>query len=139
MVIVDTTVWINYLNDVSTPEVDWFDREAPRQRLALLDMTVCEVLQGVSAEATAARVLRHLRRFEIFDTGGVALAVAAARNYRVLRARGRTVRKTIDCLIATFCLERGHALLHCDRAFDAFEDILRLQVVHPSDVSPPRS
>lgn len=135
MVIVDTTVWIDYLNDVATPEVEWFDREALRQRLGLLDVTVCEVLQGLPTEATAARVLRYLRRFEILDTGGVALAVATARNYRMLRARGRTVRKTIDCLIATFCLERGHALLHCDRDFDAFEDILHLQVVRPSAAS----
>jgi predicted nucleic acid-binding protein len=97
----------------------------------LLDLTVCEVLQGVSTDAAAARVLRALRRFEIFDTGGIALAVAAARNYRSLRARGRTVRKTIDCLIATFCLEHSHTLLHCDRDFDPFEDVLGLQVVHP--------
>lgn len=132
MVIVDTTVWVDFLNDVSTPEVDWFDRESSRQRLGLLDLTVCEVLQGVSTDAVAARVLRHLRHFEIFDTGGVALAEAAARNYRALRARGRTVRKTIDCLIATFCLEHDHALLHCDRDFDPFEDVLHLQVVRPS-------
>ena len=132
MVIVDTTVWVDYLNGTSTPEVEWFDRESSRQRLGLLDVTVCEILQGVSTDAAAARVLRHLRHFEIFDTGGVALAESAARNYRVLRARGRTVRKTIDCLIATFCLEHEHALLHRDRDFDAFEDVLHLQVVRPS-------
>lgn len=131
MVIVDTTVWVDYLNGISTPEVEWFDRESERQRLGLLDLTVCEVLQGVSTDAAAARVLRTLRRFEIFDTGGIDLAEAAARNYRVLRARGRSVRKTIDCLIATFCLEHSHALIHCDRDFDAFEDVLGLQVVHP--------
>ena len=134
MVIVDTTVWVDYLNGHSTPEVEWFDRESGRQRLGLLDLTVCEVLQGVSTDAAAARVLRTLRRFEIFDSGGVALAEAAARNYRRLRARGRTVRKTIDCLIATFCLEHSHALLHCDRDFDAFEDVLSLQVVRPRDL-----
>lgn len=131
MVIVDTTVWVDYLNGISTPEVEWFDRESERQRLGLLDLTVCEVLQGVSTDAAAAQVLRTLRRFEIFDTGGLALAEATARNYRALRARGRTVRKTIDCLIATFCLEQSHALLHCDRDFDPFEDVLGLQVVHP--------
>jgi predicted nucleic acid-binding protein len=130
VVIVDTTVWVDYLNGINTPEVEWFDRESERQRLGLLDLTVCEVLQGVSTDAAAARVLRTLRRFEIFDTGGIALAEAAARNYRHLRARGRTVRKTIDCLIATFCLEHSHALLHCDRDFDPFEDVLGLEVVH---------
>ncbi len=131
MVIVDSTVWVDYLNGISTPEVEWLDRESERQRLGLLDLTVCEVLQGVPTDAATARVLRTLRRFEIFDTGGIALAVAAARNYRSLRARGRTVRKTIDCLIATFCLEHSQALLHCDRDFDPFEDVLGLQVVHP--------
>ena len=131
MVIVDTTVWVDYLNGISTPEVDWFDRESERQRLGLLDLTVCEVLQGISTDAAAAQVLRTLRRFEVFDTGGIALAEAAARNYRSLRASGRTVRKTIDCLIATFCLEHSHALLHCDRDFDPFEDVLGLEVVHP--------
>ena len=131
MVIVDTTVWVDYLNGISTLEVEWLDRESERRRLGLLDLTVCEVLQGVSNDAAAARVLRTLRRFEIFDTGGLALAEAAARNYRSLRARGRTVRKTIDCLIATFCLEHSHALLHCDRDFDPFEDVLELEVVHP--------
>ena len=95
----------------------------------------CEVLQGLSTDEEALRVLRQLRRFEIFETGGVDLAAAAARNYRRLRSRGRTVRKTIDCLIATFCIEQQHALLHNDRDFDAFEELLGLQVVHPC---PPR-
>ena len=131
MVVVDTTVWVDYLNGVSTPETEWFEREAPRQRLGLLDLMVCEILQGLSTDEEAARVLRHLRRFEIAEIGGVELAAAAARNYRRLRLRGRTVRKTIDCLIATFCIERDHLLLHHDRDFDAFEEVLDLQVVHP--------
>jgi predicted nucleic acid-binding protein len=138
MVIVDTTVWVDYLNGVSTPEVEWFEREAPRQRLGLLDLMVCEILQGLSTDTEAARVARHLRRFEIFETGGLPLAEAAARNYRRLRAHGRTVRKTIDCLIATFCLEHDHALLHCDRDFGPFEDVLALHVVHPDDAPPVR-
>ena len=104
MVIVDTTVWIDYLNGNATPETEWLDREAARRRLGLLDLCVCEILQGLSTDQEAVRVLRHLRRFQIFETGGVELAAAAAHNYRQLRQRGRTVRKTIDCLIATFCL-----------------------------------
>ena len=131
MVVVDTTVWVDYLNGVSTPESEWFEREASRQRLGLLDLMVCEVLQGLSTDEQAARVLRHLRRFEIAETGGVELAAGAACNYQRLRARGKTVRKTIDCLIATFCIERDHALLHHDRDFDPFEEVLDLQVVHP--------
>lgn len=129
MVIVDTTVWIDYLNGAVSPQSDWLERETSRQRLGLLDLMVCEILQGLGSDAEAARVLRHLRRFEIFETGGVELAVAASRNYRRLRAQGRTVRKTIDCLIATFCLLHGHTLLHSDRDFEPFER-LGLQVVH---------
>ena len=131
MVLVDTTVWIDYLNGIATPESEWLDRETPRRRLGLLDLMVCEILQGLATDDDAARVLRQLRRFEIFETGGVELAATAARNYRQLRQRGRTVRKTIDCLIATFCVREGHTLLHADRDFDAFEELLHLQVVHP--------
>lgn len=131
MIVVDTTVWVDYLNNVATLETDWLDRQLARQPFALLDLMACEILQGLSTPEEAARVLRDLRRFEIFETGGVELAVAAARNYRALRARGRTVRKTIDCLIATFCLRGGHSLLHCDRDFDPFEQLLGLSVVHP--------
>jgi predicted nucleic acid-binding protein len=133
VVVVDTTVWVDYLKGVSTPETDWLEHEASRRRLGLLDLMVCEVLQGLSTDEEAVRVLRYLRRFELFDTGGVNLAAAAARNYRRLRSQGRTVRKTIDCLIATFCLEHDHALLHRDRDFDAFEEMLDLQVVHVDD------
>ncbi|MGH9318979.1 MAG: type II toxin-antitoxin system VapC family toxin [Vicinamibacteria bacterium] len=131
MVIVDTTVWVDYLNGSATPETDWLDEHLTRQRFGLLDLILCEILQGLSSDVAAARVLRHLRRFEIFETGGTELAMAAARNYRLLRARGRTVRKTIDCLIATFCLREGHSLLHSDRDFLPFEHLLGLAVVHP--------
>ena len=70
-------------------------------------------------------------RFALILTGGEALAVAAAKNYRKLRSKGVTVRKTIDCLIATCCIEQGHSLLHNDRDFDGFEKHLGLRVIHP--------
>jgi predicted nucleic acid-binding protein len=133
VVIVDSTVWIDFFNGVDTPETDWLDRELSEQRLGVLDLIVCEVLQGVSSDQEADEVLEELRRLEIFDTGGVVLASAAARNYRALRSRGRTVRKTIDCLIATFCIDGGYELLHCDRDFDPFEEHLGLRVVHPQE------
>jgi predicted nucleic acid-binding protein len=131
VVIVDTTVWIDYLNEVETPETGWLDEQLARQPLGLVDLMVCEILQGLASDEEAARVLRDLRRFEIYEVGNVELAVDAAKNYRTLRAKGRTVRKTIDCLIATFCLRHGHSLLHCDRDFDPFEQLLGLRVVHP--------
>ena len=131
MIVVDTTVWIDYLQGVQNRETDWLDSELDRQRLALTDIILCEVLQGVTDERKAKEVEELLLKFEVFTNGGVALAREAARNYRALRKRGHTVRKTIDCLIATFCLEAGHSLLHRDRDFDPFERFLELSVVHP--------
>jgi predicted nucleic acid-binding protein len=130
VVIIDTTVWVDYFRGIHNPEADWLDTELDRQRLGLTDIILCEVLQGVQDDSIAADVERRLRKLEIFETGGVELATEAARNYRVLRARGYTVRKTIDCLIATFCIRGGHSLLHCDRDFDTFETYLELSVVH---------
>ena len=101
------------------------------QRFGLTDLILCEVLQGVADEAIARQVLRQLSLFQIYDTGGEDLAVATARNLRMLRQRGRTVRKTIDGLIATFCLRQGFSLLHCDRDYNHFEVVLGLSVIHP--------
>lgn len=131
MVIVDTTVWIDYLNGVQTPQTDWLDAQIDKQRLGLTELILCEILQGVKDEKQAAETLRELLKFEVLPVSGVELAVTAAQNYRYLRSKGRTVRKTVDCLIATFCVVNGHALLHNDRDFDPFEEMLGLRVVHP--------
>ena len=131
MVIVDTSVWVDYFNGAQTSQTDWLDLEVEQQRLGLTDLILCEVLQGVRDERQAGEVRRALLKFEMFTMGGIDLAVTAALNYRVLRTRGRTVRKTIDCLIATFCLIDGHALIHNDRDFDPFEQVLGLRVIHP--------
>ena len=130
MVIVDTTVWIDYLRGVENPETRWLDRELQRQRLGLTDLILCEVLQGIRDQSAFSRVQADLLRFQVFQTGGSGLAVAAAQNYRDLRAKGYTVRKTIDCLIATFCLQAKHELFHRDHDFDPFEALLGLRVVH---------
>ena len=131
MVIIDTTVWIDYLRGIVSKETAWFESELKRQRFGLTDLILCEILQGVPDENTARRVLRELSLFEIYNTGGEEMAVAAARNFRLLRQRGRTMRKTIDGLIATFCLRQGFSLLHCDRDYNHFETILGLSVIHP--------
>jgi predicted nucleic acid-binding protein len=132
VVIIDTTVWIDYLRGAENPETHWLDRELQRQRLGLTDLILCEVLQGIRDHNTFARVHAKLLKFQVFQTGGTDLAVAAAHHYGELRRRGYTVRKTIDCLIATFCLQAGHRLLHRDSDFDPFEEELGLQVVHPA-------
>ncbi len=130
MVIVDTTVWIDYLQGNRNPETDWVHAELDRQRLGLTDLIFCEVLQGVRDEIVAKDVERQLLKLAVFETGGADLARETARNYRTLRSRGHTVRKTIDCLIATFCIREHHSLLHRDRDFDPFEKLLELSVVH---------
>jgi predicted nucleic acid-binding protein len=130
VVIVDTTVWIDYLRGTENAETRWLDRELQRQRLGVTDLVLCEVLQGIRDQGTFARVKADLLKFQVFDSGGVELAVAAAQNYRELRRRGYTVHKTIECLIATLCLEARHELLHRDRDFDCFEKVLGLRVVH---------
>jgi len=129
VVVVDTSVWIDYLGGHSTRQTEWLDRELDRQRLGLTDTILCEVLQGVRDDRRFEAARQSLLRLEVFETGGVALAVATARHYRHLRSKGRTVRRTADAWIATFCLLNGHALLHNDRDFDPFEDLLGLAVV----------
>jgi len=131
VVIVDTTVWVDYFHGVDNSETQWLDTELDRERLGLTDIILCEVLQGVRDDVVAKAVERSLLKLEVFELGGIALAREAAHNYRALRSRGYTVRKTIDCLIATFCLRGDHSLLHRDRDFDPFEKFLALSVVHP--------
>jgi predicted nucleic acid-binding protein len=131
MVIVDTTVWVDYLRGIRNPETEWLDREAGRARLGITDLILCEVLQGISDDREFHRVRGSLLKFELFEMGGEDIAIAAAQNFRAIRRKGRTIRKTIDCLIATFCIVRGFSLLHRDRDFRPFQELLGLSVVQP--------
>ena len=131
MVIVDSTVWIDYLGATTNAHTSWLDRELGLQPLGLTDLSLCEILQGLRSDLAFTHTLNDLSKFHIFDTGGISLAVASAQNYRALRRRGYTIRKTIDCLIATFCIRAGHSLLHRDHDFDPFERHLGLIVIHP--------
>ena len=133
MIAVDTTVWVDHLNDTPTPQVIRL-RDIITNGLGLLvvgDLVLCEVLQGLSNAREAALVERALRRFTLAAMVNPLLASRSAANYRALRARGITVRKTMDMLIGTYCIEHGHALLHSDRDFDPMETHLGLSVVHP--------
>ena len=129
MVIVDTTVWIDYFRGSDNSETQWLDRELQRQPLGLTDLNLWEILQG-TPDSAFQQMQADLLNFHVFSTGGKQIAIASARNYRILRGRGYTIRTTIDCLIATFCLEHDHSLLHRDRDFDAFEKVLKLRVLH---------
>jgi predicted nucleic acid-binding protein len=128
VILVDSSVWIDYFRGKTTPSSDLLDRLLGNTPLAVGDLIVAEVLQGVRDDRQFAAVKRTLASFDQVLIGGHDLAVKAAMNYRVLRAMGVTVRKTIDSLIATRCIESGLSLLHDDRDFDPFEQHLGLQV-----------
>jgi hypothetical protein len=131
MIIVDTTVWIDYFGGTANDHTTWLDQQLGRQPLGLTDLILCETLQGIGSDATFRYVRSELIKLQVFSGSSSGIAIAAAQNYRSLRKLGHTVRKTIDCLIATFCIEEGHLLLHRDRDFDIFENHLHLHVVHP--------
>jgi len=103
------------------------------ERFAITPLILCEILQGLRRDEQVISVRKHLEQFEILDSGSSEIAVSAAGNYRLLRGKGFTIRSTIDCIIATFCIESGHTLLHNDRDFEVFEQHLGLNVVHPHD------
>lgn len=131
MVIVDTSVLVDFINGVTNPETEWLDLRLEYQRFGLTTLILTEVLMGMRNEREAALIKTELSAFEVVEHHDTALAVDAARNYRLLREDGRTVRKTIDLLIASHCIRHRHELLHRDRDFDAFEERLGLRVVHP--------
>lgn len=129
---VDTTVWIDYLRGTSTRPTDWLDAALSRERLGITDIILCEVLQGIDDARAYQRTKRQLLKLELFPNVGRSIALAAADNYRALRALGITIRKTVDCLIATFCIRRGDELLHNDRDFYPFAHHLGLRVASAS-------
>jgi hypothetical protein len=131
MLLVDSTVWIDYFNGRITPQTDYLDRALDGELILVGDLILAEVLQGFRSEAEFEQARVALGRFKQAALVSPALAVQSARNYRTLRSQGITVRKTIDCLIATFCIENGHSLLHHDTDYDSFEQSLGLTVIHP--------
>ncbi len=128
MIYADTSVWIDYLAGRQTRETEWLDELLASDRLAMGDLIMAEVLQGVRDDLQFARVQRELQRLDVHTMGGAHVAVRAAQNYRLLRGRGITVRGTLDCLIATYCIDGVHQLLHSDHNFVPFEEHLGLQV-----------
>lgn len=131
MILIDTSVWIDHLNNNHTDEVGALRRLVGVAPLLVGDLILCEILQGLRSDREAAMVEQALARFDMVSLVTPSLAVRAAANYRFLRGKGITIRKTIDLLIATFCIENRHALLHSDRDFDQIEAHLGLQVIQP--------
>jgi predicted nucleic acid-binding protein len=122
-------VIVDYLHDTANPQTDWLDLELGHDPIGLTNLILCEVLQGIRYERRFRIAEQMLTALPVLDIAGSGLAIEAARNFRHLRNMGITVRKTVDCLIATYCIQEGHRLLHRDRDFDAFEQHLGLRVV----------
>lgn len=117
MIAVDTSVWIDFLNGRNAAHVQQLRAILGAEEVIVGDLMLCEVLQGLESERMAQEVEALLRHFEIVPMAGEAIAVAAAHNFRSLRRRGITIRRTIDLLIGTWCIENRAPLLHNDSDF----------------------
>lgn len=129
MIVVDSSVWIDAFNANETAQSLQLMALFGKKSIAIPDLALTEVLQGAREERHFQTILRLMNTVNVMPTTGPIVAVQAARNYRLLRAQGITVRKTIDTLIATRCINDGHELLHSDRDFDPFVEHLGLRVV----------
>jgi predicted nucleic acid-binding protein len=126
MILVDTSVWIDQIRGVRNAATAALAAFADQEQLLVGDVILLEVLQGARDEGHAARIERELRRYVVVPLLTPDLASSAARNYRRLRALGVTMRKTADLIIGTFCIERGHRLLHADQDFEPMQRHLGL-------------
>jgi predicted nucleic acid-binding protein len=126
VIVVDSSVWIDFLNGRSVRHVRRLQALLGLEEIVVGDLMFCEVLQGLATECAAREVEALLRRFTVVAMGGTALAIHAARNFRFLRRRGLTIRKTIDLLIGTWCIENRLALLHNNSDFRMMAQHLHL-------------
>lgn len=127
MILVDSSVWIDYFRGTVTPQTEKLDSLLGVEPIATGDLILTEVLQGFTGERDFNQARALMTSLVVVDLGGQEIAIQAARNFRSLRALGVTVRKTIDTVIATRCIENGLALLYSDRDFDPFVEHLGLQ------------
>jgi len=130
VILVDSSVWVDYLRGSRTLPVGVLDRLLGAEPIVIGDLILTEVLQGCPTDRDFATAKGFFEAFEVIVLGGVDVALQAARNFRELRLQGVTVRKTVDTIIATRCIMSGLRLLHDDRDFDAFERHLGLKCVH---------
>ena len=129
MIVVDSSVWIDYFNGADTRETMLLHGLLVAEPVVIGDLVLAEVLQGFRRERDLRRAEAALRTLIFQPMAGRAVALASARNHRALRAVGVTVRRTIGVLIATFCIENGHSLLHADRDFDPMKRHLGLRAL----------
>lgn len=133
MLLVDSSVWIDYFNGVATPQTDTLHALLAQREILVGDIILAEVLQGFRNDADFEAARRALGRFRQVTMLDLDLALQSARHCRALHKLGVTVRKTMDCFIATYAITQGHELLHADGDFDPFEAHLGLRVVHPTN------
>lgn len=129
MILVDTSVWVDFFRNEPTPQAEWLDKNLGLESFVVGDLILAEVLRGFSDDRGFEEARRVLGRLVQVEIAGTDVAIAAARNFRLLRKLGVTVRGTVDVLIATRCIADGLRLLHNDRDFDPFQNHLGLQVV----------
>ena len=128
MIIADTSVWVNYFNGVQNRQTDILDGLLRTQPILMGDLILTEILQGFGKDQDYQLARRELIRLPFAEMVGREIALVSAGNYRKLRKQGITIRKTIDVLIATFCIQNNHTILHDDRDYDAMVEPLGLSV-----------
>lgn len=128
--IADSSVWIDMLRATGSPQVRLLQDGLASASIDVADLVVMEILQGLRDDP-GGHIAMQLLALRVHELGGLGLCLRAASNYRLLRARGFTIRSAINCLLATYCIDGGHTLLHSDRDFDPFEQHLGLRVLHP--------
>jgi predicted nucleic acid-binding protein len=129
MILVDSSVWIDFFNGTESPQVVFLDASLGEAPILVGDIIMTEVLQGFRKTRDFNAAKTALEQFDYRDMLGRDIAMQSAQNHRLLRRSGITPRKTIDVIIATFCVQNGVKLLHADRDFDPMEKILGLSVV----------
>ena len=127
MILVDSSVWIEYFNGELNPQTNFLDETLGVEPVGIGDLIFLEVLQGFRGDREYQQAKLLLQHLTVFELLGKDQAIRAADNYRFLRNKGITVRKTIDTIIATYCIARGFPLLFTDRDFEPFVDYLNLQ------------
>jgi predicted nucleic acid-binding protein len=130
VILVDSSVWIGYFNGDKTPQTDWLDSALGSTPLIIGDLILTEVLQGFRSDKDFQTARELLLRIPFLPMGGLDIALESAVNYRLLRKKGVTVRKTIDVMIGTFCIHYQLPLLHDDRDFDPMARFLGLEIIH---------
>jgi predicted nucleic acid-binding protein len=129
VILVDSSVWIDYFRGTVTPQSERLDALLGNELLAIGDLILAEVLQGFASDRDFNQAKELLTALHVISLGGQDIAIQAARNYRKLRSIGISVRKTIDTVIATRCIENQYTLLHSDRDFEPFVQHLGLRSV----------